>query len=770
MIEPTVSREGISEKEWQLQTVRPVLIMTAATLGLLTIPVFLGWLAGKFTFLAVTIMATMSIMVCVAWLCQAYGWLRLAKFIPLVIFFVMALYINFISGLGVAASLFYVLVVALTTVFFSPREQLVAILLCIAVPLVIASIRGGWDAAEFWARSLTYGGLLIGINLLQWWPTRQFRLALARSRAYALDLQREIWQREQFQAELRYERDLMRDIMTTSPIGILLIDREGRISYANAQSERTLGAPMNEIIQRSFNDPAWGAVKMNGEAMRLEDYPFYQVKTSGKPVVDYRHILRFGTDAPIYLSINASPLYDGDGSFDGVVASVQDITETERAHQALRLSEEKFRNIIEALPLGVYLYDLQPDGRLQLTGSNPSADRILGFEQAEFLGQDMETIFPNLIETEIPAAYKKVAEEGVVWYSDLVNYEDDRVTGAYEVHAFQTAPGKTAVIFQDITERLQTQKRQSRLAAIIEASPDLVATVKPDGSLLYLNRAGRALLGIGSDDDITNYSYRDFYDAEDVQFIDREVVPQVIANGVWVGENEYVTRQAYHLPVSQVMIAHYDGDGAVEYISTVARDIRERLQHEWAMQEAYDTTLEGWARALELRDKETEGHSRNVTNLAVKLAECLGLKEEELIHIRRGALLHDIGKMGIPDHILLKKGPLETEEWGALRQHPVYAYELLKQIPFLQPALVIPYCHHERWDGTGYPRGLKGAEIPLAARIFAVVDVWDALTSERPYRAAWSEADTLEYLRAQAGRHFDPQVVRSFLALIAPVS
>jgi putative nucleotidyltransferase with HDIG domain len=178
---------------------------------------------------------------------------------------------------------------------------------------------------------------------------------------------------------------------------------------------------------------------------------------------------------------------------------------------------------------------------------------------------------------------------------------------------------------------------------------------------------------------------------------------------------------------------------------------------------AYDTTLEGWSQALDLRDEETEGHTRRVTAITERLARAMGQKEADLVHIRRGALLHDIGKMGIPDAILLKPGPLTDEEWEIMRKHPVYAYELLSPISFLRPALDIPYCHHEKWDGTGYPRGLKGEQIPLAARIFAVVDVWDALRSDRPYRKAWPENRIREHIRTLAGTHFDPKVVEAFL-------
>ncbi len=180
---------------------------------------------------------------------------------------------------------------------------------------------------------------------------------------------------------------------------------------------------------------------------------------------------------------------------------------------------------------------------------------------------------------------------------------------------------------------------------------------------------------------------------------------------------------------------------------------------------AYDATIEGWARALELRDRETEGHTRRVTEMAERLARAMSMSEGELIHLRRGALLHDMGKMGVPDGILLKPGTLTDEEWMVMRLHPRLAYDMLAPIGYLHPALDIPYCHHEKWDGTGYPRGLKGEQIPLAARIFAVADVWDALRSDRPYRKGWPEEKVREYIREQAGKHFDPQVLAIFLEL-----
>jgi PAS domain S-box-containing protein len=182
--------------------------------------------------------------------------------------------------------------------------------------------------------------------------------------------------------------------------------------------------------------------------------------------------------------------------------------------------------------------------------------------------------------------------------------------------------------------------------------------------------------------------------------------------------------------------------------------------------QAYDSTLEGWSRALDMRDKVTEGHTRRVTETTVKIARIMGMSEAELVHVRRGAMLHDIGKMGIPDSILLKPGPLNDEEWEIMRLHPGHACKMLSPIAFLRPALDIPYCHHEKWDGTGYPRRLKGDQIPLSARIFAVVDVWDALRSDRPYRPSWPVEKVLEHIYSMSGTQFDPEVVEEFSKII----
>jgi putative nucleotidyltransferase with HDIG domain len=193
-------------------------------------------------------------------------------------------------------------------------------------------------------------------------------------------------------------------------------------------------------------------------------------------------------------------------------------------------------------------------------------------------------------------------------------------------------------------------------------------------------------------------------------------------------------------------------------------DALEKSNRELRM--AYDETIEGWALALEMRDRETEGHTRRVTDLTVRLARRLGIPEGDIVHIRRGALLHDIGKMGIPDAILHKPGKLTEEEWRIMRRHPELALSFLSRIVYLRPALDIPYSHHEKWDGSGYPLGLKGEQIPLAARLFAIADVYDALATDRPYRKAWPREKVLQYIAEQSGKHFDPRLVEEFLAML----
>jgi PAS domain S-box-containing protein len=236
----------------------------------------------------------------------------------------------------------------------------------------------------------------------------------------------------------------------------------------------------------------------------------------------------------------------------------------------------------------------------------------------------------------------------------------------------------------------------------------------------------------------------------------------LIAKGKVKGVLEVFCRSVMELdPEWMNFLNTLTGQAAVAIDNATMVDDLHRTYDELRM--AYDSTIEGWSRALDHRDKETEGHSQRVTELTVKIARRMGIKDEELVHIRRGALLHDIGKLGVPDNILLKTDKLTDEEWEIMKRHPVIAHDILSPIAFLRPAIDIPYYHHEKWDGSGYPIGLKGMQIPISARIFAIVDVWDALTSDRPYRPAWTKEKVIEHIRSLAGVHFDSEIAEIFL-------
>ncbi len=251
---------------------------------------------------------------------------------------------------------------------------------------------------------------------------------------------------------------------------------------------------------------------------------------------------------------------------------------------------------------------------------------------------------------------------------------------------------------------------------------------------------------------------------EKENFADYWGVP-LIAKGVVKGVIEVYHREPFNPDSDWVnYLETLAGQAAIAIDNAEMFEGLQRSNYELRL--AYDATIEGWSHALDLRDKETEGHAQRVTEMTLKLAASMGINNTDLVHIRRGALLHDIGKVGVPDNILLKPGSLTEEEWEIMRMHPQYAYDMLASVTYLQKALDIPYCHHEKWDGTGYPRGLKGEQIPLAARIFAVVDVWDALSSDRPYRKAWQPEDVLGYIQDQAGKHFDPDVVELFIKVL----
>ena len=315
---------------------------------------------------------------------------------------------------------------------------------------------------------------------------------------------------------------------------------------------------------------------------------------------------------------------------------------------------------------------------------------------------------------------------------------------------------------------------RSRFKELIDLSPDGIAIVSRDQEVHLVNPALHRLLGIEDDAAVpdTEASLTSFIMPAELNHCRAKLLELFKTPSAQVRfETTLLKRNTTPLQV-EIHGAHSSWNG-LPAAQLIIRDITQRKLSEAQLRRsntelrlAYDTTIEGWARALELRDKETEGHTRRVTDMTVRLAKVVGIDEETLVHIRRGALLHDIGKMGVPDHILLKPGKLSASEWEAMREHPAHALAMLSPITFLRPALEIPYCHHEKWDGTGYPHGLKGEEIPLAARIFSLVDVWDALSYDRPYRRAWPQEKVIAYLSERAGIDFDPVLTATFLQML----
>ena len=290
---------------------------------------------------------------------------------------------------------------------------------------------------------------------------------------------------------------------------------------------------------------------------------------------------------------------------------------------------------------------------------------------------------------------------------------------------------------------------------------------RPPGHYTFSHYAGAPMLVEGQPIGVMGV----FRKQADDQFDESDLVYlEVVANqlAVLLQNQKLYEQQAEQSGLLEKEIAHRKrAEKKLQSQLTRAEQLTTQLQQALqSVSSAYDATLEGWCAALDLRDEGTMGHTNRVTQLTVQLATELGFPTEEMTKLRRGALLHDIGKMGIPDSILLKPGPLTDDEWTIMRRHPGLAHEFLQRNEFLAPCDDIPFCHHEKWDGSGYPRGLKATEIPLAARIFAVVDVWDALSSDRPYRPAWEPARVLDHIRASRGTHFDPEIADAFLRMV----
>ena len=499
----------------------------------------------------------------------------------------------------------------------------------------------------------------------------------------------------------------------------------------------------------------------------------------------------------------------------------EEINRRKLAEETILDSEERFRSVAEnASDAIIYI-----DSRGEIIFWNKASEKIFGYTGEEVVGQLVNIIIPERYRARHQAGIRRVIETGESKMGDkVIELIGLKKSGSEFPLELSVSPWKirddiffTAII-RDISDRKYTEEvierqigRLNTLRSIdkaIIASLDLNVTLDvfltqvvaqqsiDAASVLLLNQhtqvleyvasqgfrsetlkytrlklgesnAGRAAIDrkIVTIPDLREnidgfIKSETFYDEE---FVSYYAVP-LIAKGQVKGVMELFNRTYKDHEAGWLDFLEAIADqGAIALDNASMFEDLQRSNEDLSL--AYDSTIEGWARALDMRDKETEGHSRRVTELTVRIARAFQLKSDEIVHIRRGALLHDIGKMGIPDSILLKPGRLTEEEWVIMKYHPFYARELLYPIEYLRPALDIPYSHHEKWDGSGYPEGLKGEEIPLAARIFAVVDVWDALRSDRPYRPAWPREKVEEYIKSLVGIHFDAGVVEMFLAL-----
>lgn len=606
------------------------------------------------------------------------------------------------------------------------------------------------------------------------------------------------------------------------PDSTFVVNRQGKILLANQQAGALFGYGQEELLGATIEILLPDTLKKVHSRHRERYFADPKKRTMG-PDLQLAALHKDGSEFPVAISL--SPLQVGSDLV--VMASFRDITARNKAETALTALKEKVEDLSRLATVvsdsndAVIMHDLGG----KILAWNRGATETYGYTEAEALGKNVRDIIAEPDREAALTLIQKIKQGDIVKSFELRRVtKDGRILDVWLTTTLLTdergKPVAIATTERDITERKQAEqeitRQLQRMSALREidlaimGSTDIYLSLRTvlehvlsqlhvdAADILLLNPytqslryiagrgfhskniertelrigqgiAGRAALEqemqhipnlASAEQDLTRAS---LLAGED--FVEYYAVP-LISKGIVSGVLEIFSRQPLDLDPNWLDFLH-----ALANQAGIAIDNNrlfsglQRANLELLL--AYDTTIEGWSHALDLRDKETEGHTLRVTEMTMKLASAAGISEKELVHVRRGALLHDIGKMGVPDHILLKPDKLTNEEWTAMRKHPTLAYELLSPIDYLRPALDIPYCHHEKWDGTGYPRGLKGKQIPLTVRLFSVVDVWEALNSDRPYRKKWSEEKVREHIKSMAGTHFDPKAVELFLSMMS---
>jgi PAS domain S-box-containing protein len=623
-----------------------------------------------------------------------------------------------------------------------------------------------------------------------------------------LVLVNDITERKRADDSLAATERRFRALSENAPDGITVVDAKGTVIYVSPSIERILGYSPAEALGRA----AIEYVHPEDRSHLLEELARL-IQKPGQALLQYRFRHKDGSWR--WLESMVSNLL-AESSIQGIVFNYRDVTERRQAEEKLRLSDQ----ILERVHALVMVADREGS----IVYMSPEARTILGYEPEELLGDgwwNMSRSDPA--EARREKEYVARAARGEIAI-DVTPYERPIRHRSGEIHWIEWVDvigpnGLLIGIGHDVTGRKQAQQKSERqlqrLSALhaidvavsntFDMRLSLAAILKETMSQLEVDAA--AILLFNQPLLTLEYAAGSGFRSSAIQQARLRIgegaagraaaqrriihIPNLAQAGVDFGSAELIMNEAFVAYYAVPLIVKAELKGVLEifhraelhpdqewldFLATLAGQAAlaidsgqlfenlERSNIEISL--AYDATIEGWSRAMDLRDKETEGHTQRVTEQTLKLAQSMNMSESDMMHIRRGALLHDIGKLGVPDNILLKTDKLTDAEWKKMREHPRFAYDMLREIRYLKPALDIPYCHHEKWDGSGYPRGLKGEEIPLVARIFAVVDVWDAVTSDRPYRPAWSRAQAVEHIRAESGKHFDPQVVKAFLNLV----